>query len=141
MSEPPDPLPDEPAVTRESASSYAEKPPSRYREQIGPYRIVRQLGLGGQGASTSRTTRGSGGRSRSRSSRRSRPRADKRALERFRREAEITASLDHPGISTAYDFGETDGVPWIAMRYVEGESLAAKLAAARRSADTLSSEQ
>ena len=40
--------------------------PSRYREQIGPYRIVRQLGRGGQAPSTSPRTRGSDARSRSR---------------------------------------------------------------------------
>src|SRR5439155_25206064 len=55
-----------------------------------------------------------------------------RSLQRFRREAEITAQIDHPGICTTYDFGTEDGMPWIAMRYVDGETLAAKLARSRR---------
>jgi formylglycine-generating enzyme required for sulfatase activity len=54
-----------------------------------------------------------------------------KATKRFRREAELTARLDHPNICTTYDFGESDGIPWIAMRYVEGETLSARIAAAR----------
>jgi serine/threonine protein kinase/predicted Zn-dependent protease len=56
---------------------------------------------------------------------------DPSALERFRREAEITSRLDHPGICTVYETGEERGAVWIAMRYVEGDSLAKKIAAAR----------
>jgi serine/threonine-protein kinase len=47
-----------------------------------------------------------------------------RAMERFRREAEISAQLNHPNIVTIYDVGEQPGVgPFIAMEYVEGDNL------------------
>lgn len=46
------------------------------------------------------------------------------ALERFKREAEISAQLNHPNIVTIYDVGEEAGFgPFLAMEYVEGHSL------------------
>jgi YVTN family beta-propeller protein len=48
--------------------------------------------------------------------------------ERFLRESELAAAIDHPNVLPVYDAGETDGVLWIAMRYVDGIDLAAQLA-------------
>ena len=45
-------------------------------------------------------------------------------VERFRREATVTSRLDHPTICSIYDMGLAKGVPYIAMRYVPGRSLA-----------------
>jgi serine/threonine protein kinase len=46
------------------------------------------------------------------------------ALERFKREAEVSAQLNHPNIVTIYDVGEEPSVgPFLAMEYVEGQSL------------------
>ncbi len=45
-------------------------------------------------------------------------------MRRFRREAEVASRLDHPGICAVYDAGVTDGIPYIAMRFVEGQTLA-----------------
>ena len=53
---------------------------------------------------------------------------DATALARLRREAKSAAALDHPYICKVYDTGETeDGRAFIAMEYVEGETLASRL--------------
>jgi serine/threonine-protein kinase len=43
--------------------------------------------------------------------------------ERFRREIEIAARLQHPHILTVFDSGDADGLLWYTMPFVEGESL------------------
>jgi serine/threonine protein kinase len=43
--------------------------------------------------------------------------------ERFQREAQITASLDHPGVVRVHSAGHEDGTPWIAYELVEGHTL------------------
>ena len=95
-------------------------------ESIGDYRVVRMLGAGGMGQvylaeqqKLNRTV----------ALKLLRPEfARTQAIRtRFQREARVLSSLDHPGICPVFDAGEIDGVPFLAMRYVSGETLAAKL--------------
>ena len=47
--------------------------------------------------------------------------------ERFMREAQAAAALDHPNICTVYEFDEAEGANFISMAYIEGQSLAKRI--------------
>jgi serine/threonine protein kinase len=49
---------------------------------------------------------------------------DAEAIGRFNREAANASRIDHPNVAAIYDFGEThDGLLYLAMQYIEGETL------------------
>jgi serine/threonine protein kinase/tetratricopeptide (TPR) repeat protein len=53
--------------------------------------------------------------------------ADERANKRLFKEARAAATLDHPNICSIYEVGEADGRSFIAMQYIEGETLDARI--------------
>ena len=114
----------------ESASS-SERAQPRPEPRIGPYRILSEIGRGGQGtvflAEDSRIARKVA--LKVLASRFDLVSEDRRR--RFRREAEVIARLEHPGICGIYDADIEGEAPYIAMRHVDGRSLAQILAEAR----------
>jgi len=95
-------------------------------KNLGPYEIIEQAGVGGMGEVY-----------RARDSRLDRTVAIKilptaiasmpDLKERFDREAKAISSLNHPNICTLYDVGHQDGIDYLVMEYLEGETLANRL--------------
>jgi serine/threonine-protein kinase len=105
-------------------------------QQVGSYRVVEKIGEGGMGAvyraediSIQRsvvlkvmTTAMAG---------------DSEMLQRFRREVEMIAGLEHPHILPVYEFGQVEGDPYIAMRFMRGGSLFDRMHEGGRSREEL----
>lgn len=99
--------------------------------RIGPYEILSPLGAGGMGeVYKARDTR----LDRAVAIKLIHPRAaaDPEFRERFEREAKAISALDHPNICALYDVGHDPrgGVEYLVMQYLEGETLADRLARA-----------
>ena len=61
--------------------------------------------------------------------------ADPDAKQRFIHEARAASALDHPNICTIFEIGQADGKTFIAMAYIEGESLREAIASGPIRAD------
>ncbi len=106
--------------------------------RVGPYRLGRELGRGGQAvvylAEDLRLNRRValkvlvGG-----------TQTSERVFDRFQREATMASKLDHPGICTVFDTGVDGGSAYIAMRYVEGSTLATWIGQ-RKSSDSTTTD-
>ena len=95
-------------------------------ENVGPYRIVEQLGSGGM-ATVFKAYHANLDRYVAIKVLHPAFKQDPNFLSRFRREARIVAKLQHPAIVPVYDFNEHDGRPYLVMRFIEGETLKARL--------------
>src|SRR4051794_40753029 len=60
---------------------------------------------------------------------------DRERMHRFVREAKATAALSHPNIAHIYEIGEAEGTTFIAMEYIEGQTLRQYLKRERLSLD------
>ncbi len=114
----------------ETSTPESLSPPGVRDGRIGPYALIGEIGRGGQGvvylAEDTRLRRRVALKILTQIGRLSRD-----GSERFQREAEVAARLDHPGICTVFDAGEERGVLYIAMRHLEGLDLATLLDRAR----------
>jgi eukaryotic-like serine/threonine-protein kinase len=92
---------------------------------IGPWRVVRPLGYGGMGeVSLVEHTNADLPMQAALKRMRGLTALDARGVQRFLEERRLLARLSHPGIARLIDGGvATDGAPWFAMEYVEGERI------------------
>jgi WD40 repeat protein len=105
---------------------YHTHPWARLPEVFGRYRIVRPLGRGGMGSVYLAHD----------------PQLERlvalkvprfaledspEVLARFQREARAAAALRHPHVCPVYDVGQVDGVPYLTMAYIEGQTLAERI--------------
>jgi tetratricopeptide (TPR) repeat protein len=95
-------------------------------ENVGSYRIVEQLGQGGM-ATVFKAFHPALERDVAIKVLHPAFKEDPSFLARFQREARIVAKLEHPHIVPVYDFSEHNGMAYLVMRYVEGETLKAHL--------------
>ncbi|MGO9302560.1 MAG: protein kinase domain-containing protein [Candidatus Korobacteraceae bacterium] len=94
--------------------------------KLGPYEILSPLGAGGMGeVYRARDTRLD--RSVAVKILPSHLSEDSEAKQRFDREARTISSLNHPNICTLHDVGHQDGVDYLVMEYLEGQTLADRL--------------
>ena len=111
-------------IARSAELATRADPPLAGR-RFGPYRVVRLLGQGGMG-SVWLAERADGLFDRQVALKlvHSGPLAGRALVERFARERSILGALDHPNIASLLDAGiSADGQPYLALEYVDGETL------------------
>ncbi len=98
--------------------------------KLGPYEIVAPVGAGGMGE----VYKAQDGRLERTVAIKVLPEhltGDAERRSRFEREAKAISSLQHPHICTLHDVGSQDGVDFLVMEYLEGETLAQRLSRGR----------
>jgi tRNA A-37 threonylcarbamoyl transferase component Bud32 len=95
-------------------------------ENVGPYRILEQLGQGGM-ASVYKAYHAALDRYVAIKVLHPAFKEEPNFISRFQREAKVVARLEHPHIVPIYDYAEHNGQPYLVMKYIEGETLKARL--------------
>jgi len=95
-------------------------------QKLGPYEIIEQAGAGGMGevfkAKDTRLDRTVAIKTLPAT-----VAANADLKQRFEREAKTISSLNHPNICTLYDIGSEEGIDYIVMEYIEGETLSDRI--------------
>ena len=99
-------------------------------QNVGPYRVTAQLGSGGM-ATVYKAYHAGLDRYVAIKVMHQALKEDPNFFARFQREARIVARLEHPHIVPVYDFSEHEGQPYLVMRFIEGETLKARLQAGK----------
>lgn len=115
---------DSPAALKFSRFLEDEKAEVSIGQQIGIYRIEREIGMGGMGA-VYLATRTDGEFDRQVGIKMLRREFNTAKIRRrFEYEKDIQAALNHPNIARLLDAGTTDdGIPYLVMEYIEGENI------------------
>jgi len=95
-------------------------------ENIGPYRIIEQLGQGGM-ATVYKAYHAALDRYVALKVLHPAFHEDPNFTARFQREARVVAKLEHPSIVPVYDYAEQENRPFLVMKYIQGETLKARL--------------
>jgi serine/threonine-protein kinase len=95
-------------------------------ENVGPYRIVEQLGQGGM-ATVYKAFHAALDRYVALKALHPAFGEDPNFEARFQREARLVARLEHPHIVPVYDYAEHEGRPYLVMKFIEGDTLKARL--------------
>jgi tRNA A-37 threonylcarbamoyl transferase component Bud32 len=95
-------------------------------ENIGPYRIIEQLGQGGM-ATVYKAYHAALDRYVALKVLHPAFHEEPNFTARFQREARVVARLEHPSIVPVYDYAEQENRPFLVMKYIEGETLKARL--------------
>jgi serine/threonine protein kinase len=90
---------------------------------LGGFRILKPLGEGGMGKVYLAARPGDGRRVAVKVLPRTRALEERNALSRFRREMELSQRINHPNIARTLGVGDEDGVHYMIMEYVPGDSL------------------
>jgi len=106
-------------------------------ENVGPYRIIEQLGQGGM-ATVFKAYHASLDRYVAIKALHPAFNQDVTFEARFQREARVVAKLEHPHIVPVYDYAEHEKRPYLVMKFIEGDTLKAKLDGGALSSEDIS---